>query len=490
MWCFLENNFNINNMHKIFKTFFLVLISSPLVLFSCQENDQNNTMALEDAVLNFDTATYSTNLSRDTSNYAHLYFQFSLENPINKIEIIDNSNNNLVDLLDNYQNTYKLTFDYAIDITDIIKDSTLSYTVKVYDTKESIHSKKFSFNIKKFSTPQIILADGKELITDLPIYKIRAYFTTGSIPISKINLTIDGKTHNIPQPIGDTTEYSLDYSIALNFLKQYPVKIQIIDINGRQSTRNFTITRISEMEKPIKILCSGKQQYEILFEYDEDLKEITTIDFVDNYKFKLIYGQYNTAGLITQIQQNGYTNKKDTIIYNYGYDQQGRMQTLTKIQNGVSQNLIEQCNYNYTTLIGFSIGQHSINNIAYENFKILGKSLSEIWYTSFPDIQEKDRRKSSDFWTVKIPTYCKGIPNSMFVAHDIAIPFQDLFLSQYIHLKNINCQNQHIVTDNYSYTIDQQGRLSTLTRTVNGTQNSDDITYTYQFIYENTIIHE
>ena len=244
------------------------------------------------------------------------------------------------------------------------------------------------------------------------------------------------------------------------------------------------------MEKPIKILCSGKQQYEILFEYDEDLKEITTIDFVDNYKFKLIYGQYNTAGLITQIQQNGYNNKKDTIIYNYGYDQQGRMQTLTKIQNGVSQNLIEQCNYNYTTLTGFSIGQHSINNIAYENFKILGKSLSEIWYTSFPDIQEKDRRKSSDFWTVKIPTYCKGIPNSMFVAHDIAIPFQDLFLSQYIHLKNINCQNQHIVTDNYSYTIDQQGRLSTLTRTVNGTQNSDDITYTYQFIYENTIIHE
>lgn len=477
-------------MRHLIKQLSILLIGIGLMFISCQKNDPG-TPGEEDLEIKFDTTTYITELRRDTANFAHLQLSLSLPSPIDRIEIHHADTDSPAEILTNYHGMHRLEFDYPVDITDFLKDTTLIYTLKVYDMEAYCRHKTFIFHIKPFSIPEIILPDGNRLFTDLPLYKIRAQFTTGSIPIDEIRLSIDEKTENLPLPEEQITIYTFNKTISLNYLKEYAITLYVKDINGRQHTRRLTLTRIPEMDKPVSILCTkDKEQYEFLLEYNKDTDKITGIDLVGQYRFSFVYDHYETANLITQISQTGYDTQQDVITYYYEYDTQKRLKTITANHNGNAEVLVEQCLYNSQHLTGFTTDNTTIGNIAYENLGVLGRPLAEVWNTRFPEIRDDNRTKASDFCTVKIPTFIEDIPHSMFVPLQVNIPFQDLFLSHYVHLKNVSLTDTSVITDSYEYETDSHGRLSKITRKAIDREGNQTSGYTYSYIYKDTVSPE
>ncbi|MDE6451234.1 MAG: hypothetical protein K2L23_02905, partial [Odoribacter sp.] len=72
----------------------------------------------------------------------------------------------------------------------------------------------------------------------------------------------------------------------------------------------------------------------------------------------------------------------------------------------------------------------------------------------------------------------------------VNIPFQDLFLSRYIHKKNVSYTDDLITTDNYDYETDSQGRLSKITRKIIDREGNQTSCYIYSFIYKDTVLPE
>ncbi len=152
---------------------------------------------------------------------------------------------------------------------------------------------------------------------------------------------------------------------------------------------------------------------------------------------------------------------------------------------------IGQCLYDKEKLNGFVAGAVVVTQIAYEDIAGIGEVMSEVWGTAFATTQEKDRIRATDFQTMKIPTYLKQLPYSLFVPFKVGILFQDVFLSPYVYLKMVKYLDSSVVLNNFSYKTDEEGRLSSLTRTsVGAGSDGRAIVYDYQFVYKDTVLPE
>ena len=65
------------------------------------------------------------------------------------------------------------------------------------------------------------------------------------------------------------------------------------------------------------------------------------------------------------------------------------------------------------------------------------------------------------------------------------IAFQDVFLCPYVHLKTVSYADESAILYTYTYSHDDQGRLSELMRI--DSQNTGALTYYYKFIYKDNI---
>ena len=136
-------------MHHSIKCLSVLWLCIGLVFISCQKNDPE-TPGPEIPGLQFDTTTYITTLQRDTANFAHLQMSVSLPDQIDRIEIYHTDPETPLDIIEKYRGMHLLEFDYPIDISDFLQDTTLIYTLKVYDMKAHCRHKTFIFHIKPF----------------------------------------------------------------------------------------------------------------------------------------------------------------------------------------------------------------------------------------------------------------------------------------------------------------------------------------------------
>ena len=161
-------------------------------------------------------------------------------NGIDRIEILEGRSYEVLDVLEEYKGEKELDFNYQVDISDIVRDSSLAFIVKVYDLKYRTYNKAFMVRVKKIST-------------DVDAFSIRATLTTGMIPIRQVRLTVDGEKQELPAVEEDMTEYLLNYRIPLRRQKEYSVQILLEDVDGRRTTKSVKIFKVREMEKPVKI---------------------------------------------------------------------------------------------------------------------------------------------------------------------------------------------------------------------------------------------
>jgi len=461
-----------------------VFLCLGLSAMACSEDDKQPVAGPEPGELRFDTTTCVTELRRDTADFAHLQLDFCLPEKIGSVEVKTRDGRTLK-TWEEYAGLTRLVFDYPADISDLFADTTVAYTLSVSDLQGTSYHKTFVFNIRPFSVPQILLPDGRELLTDLAVYKIRARLTTGAKPIARVRLVFEGKEQDITPPQPGATEYVLDHQLPLISYKEYQAELQVEDTDGRQSTRELTITKIPAMEKPVRIHCKGEREFNITFGFDAD-NRLESIDMSGLYRYRLYYGDlaHGTAGIVVRIERHSYDEEEEPVVYAYQYTGQQRLQTLT-VTSGEEQ-LVQLTDFRYelSRLSGFSVDGRPVSGIAYEDLKTLGKPVSEIWAVPFSEMQESSRIKAAAFWTVKIPTYLDILPVPVFYDYDVNTPFQDLFLSPYLHLQHVSYAEPAVVTDTYSYETDSRGRLAVLARTSASQDGRGG--YTYRFIYSDS----
>ncbi len=455
------------------------------LLIACQETPEFPDPKFDST----DTRIYE--VRRDTADFVSLECFIDVPNGIDRIEILEGRSYEVLKVLEEYRGMKELEFNYQVDISDVVRDSSLAYIVKVYDLKYRTYNKAFMVRVKRFSAPEIILEGGEIIATDVDAFSIRATLMTGMIPIRQVRLTVDGERLELPAVEDDVTEYQLNYRLPLRRQKEYSVQILLEDMDGRRTTKTIKIFKVREMEKPVKILCGGRMSYEVLLEYDEQ-NRISLIDVLNHYKFQIVYDEIKGKEVIRSISQSGYDlENPDYISYVFNYDTAGILQNVTEAWGSAMTYHIGQCLYDKEKLNGFVAGAVVVTQIAYEDIAGIGEVMSEVWGTAFATTQEKDRIRATDFQTMKIPTYLKQLPYSLFVPFKVGILFQDVFLSPYVYLKMVKYLDSSVVLNNFSYKTDEEGRLSSLTRTsVGAGSDGRAIVYDYQFVYKDTVLPE
>ncbi|MDE6450782.1 MAG: hypothetical protein K2L23_00540, partial [Odoribacter sp.] len=326
-------------------------------------------------------------------------------NGIDRIEILEGRSYEVMEVLEKYKGMKQLEFNYRVDISNVVRDSSLAYIVKVYDLKYRTYNKAFMVWVRRFSSPEIVLEGGETIATDVDAVSIRATLTTGMIPIRQVRLTVDGEKQELSGLEEEMTEYQLNYRIPLRRQKEYTVQILLEDMDGRRATKVLKIFKVREMEKPVKILCSGQASYEVLLEYDEQ-KRVNVIDVLDHYKFRITYAQIEGKDRVTGITQSGYGSENaDYISYGFNYDEQGMLKNVTESWGAALTYHVSQCLYTNGKLSGFVAGAVVVNQIAYEDIAGVGEVMSEVWGSDFVVTQEKNRLRATDFQMIKIPTY-------------------------------------------------------------------------------------
>lgn len=427
-----------------------------------------------------ETRTYE--IRRDTADEVHLRCFIDVPNGIDEIEIIEGHTYELIETLQQYHGQKQLEFDYSIDINDIVRDTSLAYIVKVRDLKSRTYNKPFVINVKKFSIPEIILSGSPVISTDVNMYKLKANLTTGMIPIAKVKLIVDNQIQKIPQTYLDTTDYQLEHMINVRSTGTYNVQIILEDVDGRKTRQYIKIIKVRQMEKPIKILCSGNQEYELVLEYEG--KKLRRIDMLNHYKFEIVYEEVAGKTVVTQIKQNGYgLENPDHYTYVYQYDEMGRLNQLVEWWGATPKTLIDKCLYDgeSSKMIGFIAGASKVKDIAY-NLVDNTEIMSEMWVSAFASTRDGVRLKNIDFQTVKIPTCLNYLPYPLFLPYKAGIIFQDVFLCPYIHLKTVSYADNSTSAYDYIYKHDEKGRLSELTR-IEPKNGGNALTYFYKFIY-------
>ncbi|MFR3328588.1 MAG: hypothetical protein ACLTSL_00195 [Odoribacter splanchnicus] len=465
-------------MNKII-LFFIYILMALFVILACQNEPEFPDPKFDSN----ETRTYD--VRRDTAEVVHLKCFIDVPNGIDQIEIIEGHTYEVLEVLEQYRGLKQVEFDYPVDISDIVQDTTLAFIVKVRDVKLRSYNKPFVINIKKFSIPEIILMGSSVVSTDVNMYKISASLTTGMIPIAKVSLTVDNKVQEIPEINSDTTDYQLEYIVNVRSAGTYNVRIILEDINGRRTSKDLKIIKVRQMEKPVKILCGGNQQYEFLLEYEGS--KLRKIDMIGHYKFELIYENVAGKEVVTNIRQNGYgLENPDNYTYIYKYDEKGRLQQLIEQWGSMHNSLIDVCLYDdeNTRMLGFIAGASKVTDIAYETVDNT-TIMSEMWISAFAATREGTRVKNVDFQTVKIPTYFDQLPYPLLLPYKAYIAFQDVFLSPYVHLKTVGYIDNTAIVYTYSYSNDEKGRLAELTRIE--PQERGSLTYYYKFIYKDSL---
>ncbi|WP_099291732.1 MULTISPECIES: hypothetical protein [unclassified Butyricimonas] len=466
-------------------TYLFIFFLVSFLFIACQETPEFPDPKFDST----DTRVYE--VRRDTADFVNLECFMDVPNGIDRIEILEGRSYEVLDVLEEYKGKKELDFNYQVDISDIVRDSSLAFIVKVYDLKYRTYNKAFMVRVKKFSVPEIILEGGETISTDVDAFSIRATLTTGMIPIRQVRLTVDGEKQELPVVEEDMTEYVLNYRIPLRRQKEYSVQILLEDVDGRRTTKVVKIFKVREMEKPVKILCGGRLPYEVLLEYDEQ-NRISLIDILEHYKFQIMYEQIKEKEVIRSISQSGYgLENPDYISYVFNYDTTGILQNVTESWGSAVTYHVGQCLYDKEKLNGFVAGAVVVTQVAYEDVPGIGEIMSEVWGTAFAATLERDRLRATDFQTMRIPTYLKQLPYSLFVPFKVGILFQDVFLSPYVYLKMVKYLDASVVVNNFSYKTDEKGRLSSLTRTSTSTgSDGRAIMYYYQFVYKDTVLPE
>lgn len=473
---------------KIIRMFLLAIILLP----ACENNPEFPDPKFDS------NATRNIEVRRDTADLVRLGCWMDVPNGIDYIEVLNGQSYQLIEKLEQYRGAEQLEFTYPIDISDIVKDTTLAYIVKVYDLKMRTYNKAFVVQVKRFSAPEINLVSGVNTSVLMDVAPVQAEISTGLIPIRYVKVMLDGEEVFEYAPEEEVSEYFLDYLLEdLYELKKYSVQIILEDREGRRSSKELFVFRIDKIEKPVKILCGGYLKGEITLTYDYE-DRLTSMEFINETISCKVNFTYDWGGFVINIEQTNGGLQQDYINYKIETPFNGLITKVTETwgHGGMGGNIIMEADIFGGSYIAaattpwklkyFVSGAARIENIAYE--EAFNKVIwAESWETALPSVHNGNRARMVEFKPIPIPTYLSGLVYPCLRINRFEELFEDLFFTEYVHMKTVSYLDSEEVLYYFSYSMDDKGRLSEWRRVYNMAGERSDY---YQFIYADTEVNE
>lgn len=446
------------------------------------------------------TQTSVDTVRRDTIDEYLISMNISAPNGVDKIQVLNGRNYEVIEEFAEYYGQKELTFDYTVDLRNIETDTTLLYIVKVIDRASRSYNKGFTLYVKKFSSPDITVVGGSDVLGLVsPVFELKALFETGLNTIDSYRILFEGEVID-EQSFPDTLihEYSYKQVLDVDMVQDtdYSLAIELTDDKGTVGRKEMTL-RLVEMTKPVSVtvtLSSSGLNREMRFYYDDQERldsiglTIYSTVYVDGYaqkreryyRYEFEYNEDN--GMVdswTYIdRETGEVSNK--YIYTYVPGTQRLLSLDTESGSSYAIDVIDW--YDHGGVKAFYRGTSAleVDNYHYtQELKGGAYVYSEYAGSSYLDDY---RQHAEDMTPILIPTYFPELPPFWLGSTDSN--WQDLFFYKYVFEKTIYTYKAgNAETSWVTYSTDTQGRLVSMRRSSTGLWGS--LTYTeYVFNYE------
>lgn len=437
---------------------------------------------------------------RDTIDRYVISMDISAPNGVESIQVLNGRNYEIIDeFTEEYRGMTEFTFDYTVDLTEIVVDTTLQYIVKVIDQNMRSYNKGFTLYVRKFSSPEIsIVGEAEVLGLVSSVFQLKALFETGLNTIASYRVLFEGEVideQSFPDTLMHEYQYSQVISVDMEEGREYTLAIELTDNEGTVGRKEMGV-RLIEMTRPTSITVvteSGTNRTMELF-YDEGNDRLDSMlitiysqvlvdgylqDWERHYRYDF---QYTDEGMVSSWVYTNVDEGEESSNRVYTYIDGTRVKTVDR-EEGSSNALDVQEWYDHGGVKSYYVGTNAIlvDDIHYTP-EIDGEGMVFSEYvTSSNRTNTQYRQHAEDMTAVLIPTYFPELPPLMLGSPDNI--WQDLFMYKYVFaVTKYTYQEGNEETSWVTYTTDTNGRLLTLRRTEEGIYG---IEYNeYQFSYE------
>ena len=456
-------------------------------LWACSDEPQFPDPGLDTTRTSIDT------VRRDTIDSYRISMDISAPNGVERIEVLNGRNYGVIqEFAGEYRGKKEFTFNYDVDLREVMNDTTLLYIVKVIDRNMRSYNKGFTLNVKKFSSPDIKIAGESDVLGLVSsVFQLKVQFETGLNTIDSYQIlfedeVIDGGS--FPDTLVHEYKYKQIVDVEMEKNQEYDLRVRLIDNKGSIGEKTMKL-RLVEMKRPVKVTVvrTGKtnREYELFYDDENDRLDSMLCTYTSAVaKDRLYKFEYTEDGKMSGWSDMELDNRVIDYDFVYTYDDLGRLKTMDFKEGNPSTSIDVTDWYDHGGVRSFYYGTTStpVENVHYTpELKGDGVVFSELWANS--NRADKNRREHcEDMTAVLIPTYFPELPNVTITVAYPNEPMRELFFYKYIFEKSVyTYKSGNAMTSMVSYTTDSMGRLITLRRsTVNA---SGTVTAYWEYIF-------
>ncbi len=452
----------------------------------------------------FEISDKNVVVRRDTINTYHVSFEMNVPNGTNKIQILNGIDYSLIEEKADYNGLTKFIFEYDIDLTPFEKDTTLNYIFRAVDNYERSINKGLQLTVKKKSSPEITVVGGDTVALSLPAYLAKALVITGLAPIETISIRYEGyDLETITMP-SDTLvyEYKIKEQLILGMIeegREYALEIEVNDrgfnyttASGEKISRDpmsytkkITVTRGGDKQQIPSLItylngANGTPSRILIYANGDTQVDSMTLqlwspfnrDWRDPYPAMVF--KYNAQNMVDTIRFERYGNKR-VLTYIEGTTMLDKIEEWADINatpaNVLSDDIIlEASNFTYNEFNQitsyFSVpSSYMVNDLRYTDPFDNGQYVGIEHFFNGPAIagEAADRPYFDTYAPVFSPLYMSSLPSCVELEggtiFEEAIKILGSNPYQPLELKDSNGE----ITKEYTYTTDEQGRITLIT---------------------------
>lgn len=299
-------------------------------LWACNDEPEFPDPGLDTTRTSIDT------VRRDTIDTYRISMNISAPNGVEKIEVLNGRNYGVIqEFTDDYRGKKEFTFDYDVDLRGIVNDTTLLYIVKVIDRNMRSYNKGFTLNVKKFSSPDIKIAGGTDVLGLVSsVFQLKVQFETGLNTIDSYQILFEDEVideGSFPDTLIHEYKYKQVVDVEMEKNQEYDLRVKLVDNKGTVGEKTMKL-RLVEMKRPVKVTVlrngSMNREYELFYDegknrLDSMICTIASTGAVDLYTFG-----YAEDGKVSSWCDIKLDNREIENEFVYTYDDFGRLKTM------------------------------------------------------------------------------------------------------------------------------------------------------------------
>ena len=201
------------------------------VLWACSDEPGFPDPGLDTTRASVDT------VRRDTIDTYRISMDISAPNGVEKIQVLNGRNYSVIqEFADEYCGRKEFTFDYDVDLREIVNDTTLLYIVKVIDRNMRSYNKGFTLNVKKFSSPVIKIAGASDVLGLVSsVFQLKVQFETGLNTINSYQVLFENEVvdeGSFPDTLMHEYKYKQVIDVEMEKDQEYDLRVKLVDNKG------------------------------------------------------------------------------------------------------------------------------------------------------------------------------------------------------------------------------------------------------------------